>query len=220
VILLSAFLILGESITLDAHFSFLKLGELRLEVVGESVVDSDTLIHYRSLLKSNPALRFLFIIEDLVESWVEKGTLRPILSTRHIQEKNFKKKETIRFDWQKGYVFYPDHDSVPVDSSATDILTLFYKLRVIELRDSFDVIVHAGKVDHHIPCRLITRKRIKTPLGNLDTVGISLDTGGKGIFGKGDLEIWMTDDERRIPVVVKASFKFGSIIFRLSGYHA
>lgn len=218
-LLIIALIVSGESITLDAHFSFLKLGELKLEVMDDSGCDTN-MIHYRSIMTSNPALKFLFVLEDQVDSWVDRKNLRPVRFVRHISEKNYQKEETILFDWEKGYVFYPDSDSVLVDSSATDILTLFYKLRRIDLEDSFDIIVHAGKVDHKIPCRVIDCKEIKTPLGRFDAIGVGLKTEGKGIFGKGNLEIWMSDDQRRLPVLVKASFKFGSVVFRLSSYHA
>lgn len=210
----------GEVITLDAHFSFVKLGELRLEVVNETIVDSNQLIHYRSTMTSNPALSFLFVLEDRVDSWVDKESFRPVRFVRQIAEKGYEKEEAIFFDWKKGFVFYPDSDSVPVDTSATDILTLFYKLRRIDLPDSFNLIVHAGKVDHIIPCRMLDKKEIKTPIGKFDAIGLKLKTRGKGIFGKGDMEIWMTDDEERLPVMVKASFKFGSVVFRLNSYHA
>ena len=219
-ILLLVYLTIGETITLDAHFSFLKLGELRLETVSESATEIETIIHYRSLLRSNPALRFLFMLEDKVESWVDKSSLRPILFTRHIAEKGYKHVDTVRFNWENGYAYYSGHDSIPVDPTATDILTLFYKLRHIDLKDSFYVVVHAGKKDYRIPCWIIARKMVKTRIGSFDTIGIGLNTEGKGIFGRGNLEIWMSDDGRRIPLIVKANFKFGSVIFRISEYHA
>jgi hypothetical protein len=56
---------------------------------------------------------------------------------------------------------------------------------------------------------------IKTPAGEFNTVVVQPQTEGKGIFGaKGGMEIWYSETGR-IPVQIRASMKFGSVLFKL-----
>jgi hypothetical protein len=53
---------------------------------------------------------------------------------------------------------------------------------------------------------------VKTPAGQFDCVVIEPFLKAGGIFkNKGRLVIWLTDDDRRIPVLMKSKVAIGSI---------
>ena len=56
------------------------------------------------------------------------------------------------------------------------------------------------------------RERIETPAGTFDCVGIEPVLKAGGIFkSSGRLVIWVTDDERRMPVLMKSKVAIGSV---------
>jgi hypothetical protein len=59
---------------------------------------------------------------------------------------------------------------------------------------------------------VLRKEKIKTKLGEFDTVVIKPLMKSEGIFDrKGDMYIWLTDDLRRIPVKMQSKVAVGSI---------
>jgi hypothetical protein len=60
--------------------------------------------------------------------------------------------------------------------------------------------------------RVLGRQKVKTPAGKFQCVVVEPLLKAGGIFkNKGRLVIWLTDDERRIPVQMKSKVMIGSI---------
>jgi hypothetical protein len=60
--------------------------------------------------------------------------------------------------------------------------------------------------------RVLGRQKVKTPAGTFSCVAIEPVLKAGGIFkNKGRLVIWLTDDERRMPVLMKSKVAVGSI---------
>ena len=66
--------------------------------------------------------------------------------------------------------------------------------------------------------KVLRREDLKTPLGQFKTVVIQPLLKSEGIFARtGDMLIWLTDDDRRIPVQMKSKVIVGSITATLTG---
>ena len=60
--------------------------------------------------------------------------------------------------------------------------------------------------------RVLGRETVKTPAGRFKCVVLEPLLKAGGIFkNKGRLVIWLTDDERRMPVMMKSKVAIGSI---------
>ena len=58
-----------------------------------------------------------------------------------------------------------------------------------------------SKTPHRIEVRVLRRERVQVPAGEFDTLIIEPRVHPEGVFeGKRGVYIWLTDDERRIPV--------------------
>ena len=59
---------------------------------------------------------------------------------------------------------------------------------------------------------MLGRERIRVPAGTFDCIVIEPMLKAGGIFkNKGRLVIWITDDDRRIPVLMRSKLLIGSI---------
>ncbi len=66
--------------------------------------------------------------------------------------------------------------------------------------------------------KVLRREVLVTPLGRFNTIVIHPLLKSEGIFARtGDMFIWLTDDERRIPVQMKSKVAVGSITATLTG---
>jgi hypothetical protein len=63
---------------------------------------------------------------------------------------------------------------------------------------------------------VLGKEKIKTSLGELNTIKIKTYPKYEGVFqNKGEIYIWLTDDARKIPVLMKSTISIGSIVSTL-----
>ena len=65
--------------------------------------------------------------------------------------------------------------------------------------------------------QVLGRERLKTPLGEFSTIKVRTYPKYKGVFlNKGEVFIWLTDDSRKVPVLIKSKLKVGSFVLSLA----
>jgi hypothetical protein len=102
---------------------------------------------------------------------------------------------------------------------VTDLLTgVFYaSSQPIELGHSF--VIPVVDAMHIVPVTMKVegREEIKTPLGTFKTLRVQPSAAAGVVKNRGNIWIWYTDDERHLPVQMRARLFWGTITFRLIG---
>jgi hypothetical protein len=79
---------------------------------------------------------------------------------------------------------------------------------------------NAGK-NHQLGVRVLRRERIKVSAGSFDCIVIEPGLTAAGVFKQeGKLTIWLTDDARHMPVLMKSKVAVGSIVAELEKFRA
>jgi hypothetical protein len=126
----------------------------------------------------------------------------------------------ITYDWEKQQVQYTEdgekRDPITLIPGAFDPLSVFYFFRLHELKENMEIAtpVSDGKDCVMGKARVIKREKVKVAAGEFDTylVEPSMEHIG-GVFQKSPdakLQIWVTADERRLPVKIKSKVAVGS----------
>ncbi|MCH8256254.1 MAG: DUF3108 domain-containing protein, partial [Gemmatimonadetes bacterium] len=88
----------GETLTYDAKFGFIKLGRAMMKVMPPDTVRDELTTHFRFLLEAN--LAGVYRMRDQFDSWVGADDFH---SRRYIQEKNEGGRQ-----WTDAYEIFPD----------------------------------------------------------------------------------------------------------------
>ena len=139
------------------------------------------------------------------------------------REGGFRAKEQIDFDYDKLEARYPDGRTYPIPPHVQDALSSFYYVRTqgLPLGGSIVFDYHASRKSLPLEVKVLGRERVDTPAGKFNCVVIEPVLKAGGIFKKkGRLLIWITDDERRMPVLMKSKVTIGSISVVLQEYKA
>jgi hypothetical protein len=106
-----------------------------------------------------------------------------------------------------------------LSGTVQDIASAFYFLRTqpLALGQSFEMLVSDSGQIYRTPVRVTERKKMKTVLGQVWTLRVEPEIFGEGhlLRGKGQLSIWFTDDERRVPVKAHISNELGTLDIKL-----
>jgi len=82
----------------------------------------------------------------------------------------------------------------------------------LEVGKSVYIENHADRKNYPLEIRVLGRERIKVPAGEFDCIKVEPILRAAGLFkNEGRLTIWMTDDEHKIPVLMKSKVVIGSI---------
>ncbi|MGB3341813.1 MAG: DUF3108 domain-containing protein [bacterium] len=210
----------GEKLEYEAKWSFLTLGTMTLEIIDTIDYNGSRCYHISSLLISNPSLDFLFTLHDTIEVYTRTDDLLPIYYREMINEGKYTNHSELVFNHDSLCVTYDDTLTVRLLENSRDLLSFWYYLRTIDLEvgDTIPINIHKSQENHEIMCFIVEEKSVKTSLGEFNTILVSPQTQGKGIFGSGGgMDIWYSRDQNRYPVLIKAKIKSGSILFKLKG---
>lgn len=214
-----------ERLTYDLTWSGIKAGEAALEIKEEG----DHLIIV-STAKSAKWVSVFYKVDDRVESRLKKGNhdSRIGYSINYrlkLREGRHRRDKEVIFDANNSKAIYIDYignerKEIDIPIPVFDPLSSFYYFRGLNLEVGKPVYVTIfdSKKVWNVEVQVLRKERIEVPAGEFDTIVIKPLMKSEGIFyRKGDIYIWLTDDEKRIPVKLQTKVKIGSINANLNG---
>ncbi|MBK5276807.1 MAG: DUF3108 domain-containing protein [Desulfuromonadales bacterium] len=214
-----------ERLEFDVSYTGITAGRVVQEVtqIGDEV-------HIVSTARSADWLKLFFPVDDRIESVLVAGAPSfSVCSPKHYKERiregwtRFHKEAV--FDQEKKEVYTRDflkksESTQTITSQTYDTLSSFFFFRSMPLQvgKSYFIEIFDCKKLWNTEVQVVRREEIETPLGKFKTVMIKPIMKFEGIFARtGDMFIWLTDDDRRIPVQMKSKVKIGSITATLVG---
>ncbi|MDD2735637.1 MAG: DUF3108 domain-containing protein [Desulfuromonadaceae bacterium] len=190
----------------------------------------DNGIHIVSTARSADWLRFIFPVDDRIESFLTSETPAQFIGTPRLYQERKHEGKTItnreaRFDRQKLEVTTIDHRNKNekkhvITKRTYDTLSSFFYFRTVPLQvgTSYYIDIFDCKRLWNTEVKVLRREELTTPLGRFKTIVIQPLLKSEGIFARtGEMFIWLTDDDRRIPVQMKSKVIVGSITATLTG---
>ena len=193
--------------------------------VGKATQEISDVGDFRRIIstaRSNDWLSAFFPVDDRTESHLEKDGSFPG-SPRHFKmlfkEGKHVRDREITFNPSEKKAHYHDKISrervdITIEPGTFDIYSSFYFIRhqPIEPGKSLFINLLDSKKLHRLEIRALRRERVKVPAGEFDTIVIEPMVRPEGVFeGKKGAYIWLTDDERRIPVKAQTKVTVGSV---------
>lgn len=213
----------GEHLVYDISWAGISVGEGDLQTEPGDTFNGREVFRLVSKATSNDWLSFFYPVSDRVESIVDANGLYPYKITVK-QRHGFRKRDReIRFnqDAHTAVMLYKGktyHYTVP--SQVQDILSSFYYFRTIpDLLPGRSVFidVHEGKKNYKLEVQILSHETLETVIGRVPTIKVKALARYEGLLmNKGDLYVWLTDDARRIPVLMNGKVSIGSITATLS----
>jgi hypothetical protein len=111
------------------------------------------------------------------------------------------------------------HVEEPIAGCLTDLLSgIFYAAsQPMEVGKNFQLPVVDAMHTVVVTMRAEAREEIKTPLGTFKTIRVQPTADAGVVKNRGNIWIWYTDDDRHLPVQMRARLFWGTITFRLTG---
>jgi hypothetical protein len=218
----------GEELQFDVSYGWLNLAEAKLQINKRSITENSR-PHYKidAFGKTKGAATIFGRVNDNWGTHIDTSTLLPSLSYRYIEEGKYRKNEKVYFDQknQKAIMELYDRDNrtlketkeFKLPGQVQDLVSGFYYLRSMDLTNlkKGQEILITGFFDKEIyNLKLIYEgtEQIQTSLGSFDTYIFSpLIPQNKLFRGDFPVKVWVTKDQNKIPVKIKANLFIGSL---------
>ena len=211
---------IGERLVFSVEYGPVKAGQAIMEVPEIVEVNGRRCYHVIFEAKSSELFSNFFEVKDRVESFMDVDGLFPWRFEKHLREGNFRSDMRIEYD-QINHIAITNKDTMDVPPFVQDILSGFYYGRIQELQIGKTIYIdhHSGRKIYPLKVKVLKKDRVKVPAGVFTCVVIEPVLKAVGIFKHtGRLRVWLTDDERKIPVLMKSKMIIGSVAAKLIEY--
>lgn len=213
----------GERLVFELSWFKLKGGTAVMEV-SEDDLQGRKSYHLSAVTASNKFVDTFYKVRDRVDSFIHTDNLSSYRYKVHQEEGDFRRDKEINFDYTKGTATYIKNQKTSVHSIPSlvqDAFSSLYYLRTKKLTvgKTETINVFEDKKLWQLEVQVLGKEKIQTPAGAFDTIMVKPILKFEGIFQrKGDVYIWLTDDNRRMPVRMRSKIKIGSISADLVEY--
>jgi len=203
-------------------------GEAVMAVLDKKEIKGRESFHIVSTVESNDFVSFFYPVRDRIESFIDAETYYSH-SIKIKQRQGRKKREkVIDFDQIRHRALQTKKDKGELKQQAFDIppevqdsLSALYYFRMhqdLQVGESVFIPVHESDKNWKLEIKVLAKESLKTALGRFDTLKVKALVRYEGVFmDKGDVTLWVTDDEKHIPLLIETKIKIGHINASLVG---
>lgn len=212
----------GEWFKFRVHYGFVTAGYATLEV-NDEVLGGKEVFHVKGYGKTVGLSRAFFKVEDDYQSYIDKDTDLPKRFIRNIDEGGHTKDIQIDFDHENGKALvnnkkHKTKEWVDFPKDAQDMVSAFYYLRnrldvsKIEVGQTFDMNMFFDKENYRFRLKFLGREVIRTRFGKVPSLKFRPYVQSGRVFKeKESLTVWVSDDDNRMPLLIKADLVVGSL---------
>lgn len=212
----------GEELVYGIKFGPIRAGEAVMSVVGIEWANGGRCYRLKSTIRSTGLFSRIFKVDDLTESWFDMEKLYSRRHVRIVNEGNYHRHNAVQIDSERNLAFYfPRGDSMKVAPGTQDVLSSIYFARCLPLDVGQSVLIptHVDRKNATMDLRILKRETVSTPAGTYACGVVEPVLLEAGLFKhEGRVTIWVSDDQDRIPVIIKTKIKVGSIVAVLESH--
>ena len=173
------------------------------------------------------AINLIYRVSDRFQSSFNRRTGCSAGFAKQLQEGRRQVNTDLKFDYAHGKALLDEknlvkgnskHQEAPVGPCVTDLLSAIFYPAALTLTPGQSFRVPVADAMHTVPVtmKVEARETVRTPLGTYQTVRVQPTADAGVVKARGNIWIWYTDDERHIPVQMRARLFWGTITFRLT----
>jgi hypothetical protein len=213
----------GERLVFDVNYGFITAGEAVMAVTRLDSIAGRQCYRVEFTVNSLPSFDWIYTVRDRYLTFIDTETVAPWRFEQHVREGSYRRDFIADFDQYRlvARTTEGDHD---IPEYVHDIMSAFYYARTL---DFSGYAVGDGPLlhnfyrnkSHELKIRFLGRQELEIEAGTFKTIVVEPIVKEGGLFkSEGRIVIWLTDDDRKIPVRVNTKVIVGSIDTELRAY--
>jgi hypothetical protein len=215
--------ILGERLVYDIGYSFITAGEAVFSIPSVETMHGRECYQVLFTVNSTPTFSFFYKVDDRYETMLDKKGIFPWRYTQRIREGKYSNDFAAEFD-QLSNIAITKAGSYPVPPYVHDVVSAMFYIRTLDYskrRPGEKILLQNFFKDttYQLAVKFLGYQQISVDAGKFNCILVEPMIMEGGLFkSEGRIIIWMTNDERKIPVKVSTKVVVGSIDAELRKY--
>jgi hypothetical protein len=211
----------GEKMVFKIGYGPVNAGEAVLEVVGLTTYQGHTCYELQSKANSNRFFSSFFKVRDKISSYMDVEDLYSRYFHKRLREGDYKKTVEISFDHQDELAKYADGREFDITAGIQDVLSAFYFVRNLDLGsgDTYSLLAHSSRKTYDLQVIVHGMETVTVEAGTYECYVVEPVLQGEGLFNhEGKITLYVTNDQYRVPVLIKTKVPVGSIDVELKSF--
>ena len=214
----------GELLQYKVGYSFITAGKGYFYILPKNIKKfGRDCYDIRFQVRSLESLEWIYRVRDSYRTLLDKESLIPWEFEQHIREGNYKRDFEAYFD-QVNNLAYTKKKIYDVPDNVHDIVSAFFYTRTKDLNkmkkgEVFYLNNFFDDTTYTLGVKMRGRQRVEVEAGKFDCIVIEPLVVEGGLFkSEGSILIWLSNDERKIPVKVATKILIGYVTAELVKY--
>jgi hypothetical protein len=207
----------NERLMYDLRFGFIKGGEAVYQI-KESIENDTDNVHAILHGYTTGFAQALYDVDDSFESYISSVQYLPSKSLKKLKEQNYRFNEEVTFDQEKEIAFSKNSGWQEVKCGICDISSIIYYLRFSGKLDhlSINQVIEIPFWDtnewYMLKFKFTGIEILNTMLGKKECIRLEpQEIAGRFFNKKNPMNIWITNDSNKWPVLMELNFTIGSV---------
>lgn len=214
----------NEKLSYRVHYGVINAATVDLSV-GSSLVDKNDRKCYNIKAdgKTLKSFDWAYKVRDRFETFIDKEALAPISYNKNVQEDNYKDDDLVVFKHPKKKL-YGVKGILDMPEYTHDIISALYYVRSLDFSkakvgDKYPLNVYLDNKIYNLGFKYAGKETISTDIGKVKCIKFIPTLVVDRVFkDQDDMTVWVSDDENKIPIRVKAKIMVGSVKVDITSY--
>ncbi|MBP1691628.1 MAG: hypothetical protein H6Q32_980 [Bacteroidetes bacterium] len=213
----------GERLVFDVNYGFITAGEAVMAISRFDSIAGRKCFRVDFTVNSLPSFSWIYKVEDRYVTFIDVEAIAPWRFEQHIREGSYSRDFIADFDHRK-LIAKTTEGEHPIPKYVHDILSAFYFARTVDysgMKTGDTLLLHNFYKDksYELVVKVLGRQELEVAAGTFRTIVVEPLVKEGGLFkSEGRIVIWLTDDERKLPIRVNTKVIIGSIDTELREY--
>ena len=211
----------GEKLRYRVSYGFVDAGEAVLEVKSTSKKGGGRSLHHVvGTGKTLPAFNAFYKVHDVYESYIDQKSIMPWYFKRDVNEGGYKINQYYTFKQNYNKVNNGSKD-FKAEMGVQDMISSFYKARTLNFKNmkvgkTFEFDCFMDDELYNLKIKYVGDEEIKIRKGKFKCHKfVPVVQTGRYFESEEDVQFWVTADDNKIPVLVKAKIPVGTVKMHL-----
>jgi len=213
----------GQTLHFEGEWRFWTAGiaTLRIERTGAQE-------HVAATADSSGVVALLYRVQDRFNAYLDSKTLCSYKLTKHTEEGSHRRDTVVTFDYSRGKAVLEENNlqtnqqkktENDIPGCVTDVVSGILYVASLPLQQgaTYTFPLNDGGKTVTVQAHVEGKEQIKTPAGTFQTVRVGPEgDSGTLLKNKGRIWIWYTDDDRHLPIQMRAKLFWGTLTVYLT----
>ena len=213
----------GQTLHFEGEWRFWTAGVATLRIERSSSQE-----HIAATADSSGVVALLYRVQDRFNSYLDSKSLCSYKLLKHTEEGSHRRDTVITYDYSRGKAVLDEHNlqtnqqkrtENDIPGCVTDVVSGILYVASLPLQQgaTYTFPLNDGSKTVTVQAHVEGKEQIKTPAGKFQTIRVGPEgDSGTLLKNKGRIWIWYTDDDRHLPVQMRAKFFWGTLTVYLT----